>query len=398
MEPLSDIERFIQKSSEGIREGLNASYGDGVGADNSTAVGTWQRFTIRGLHTAAVRFMDPHSPITERLKEEELLMRFAHYLVNEVGVNPDTARKYIYTVQAWHKRRTGVGLGGDLEFHRLPRQITGYENLAARRPPKPKLIRHGVRPQWLARALEKEREGMLYSKLQRSIGLLEAKFENLAACAECGFAGLLRGAELTSLRFNRYIDVSRADVKLIHKGPKGPYAVIRTRNSKAKGAKRWEKIEVYLPSGGKYIDPYTALIRLFEKDPVEKGNRDTTPLFRDPESNKAVTVTQLRTKIKDLMGSIGLDKTKYGAHSLRIGGATALYALGVDALTIKTLGRWSSEAYMLYVRQCTERAFMAAQAACSKDVDDMAQEACFIDDDQYDTDDTISASNEDYWG
>lgn len=355
------------------------------------------RFTMRGLHTSAVRFMDPTSPIAERLKEEELAMRFAHYLVNEVGVAPDTAKKYISTVQTWHARKTGVSLGGNLHFHRLPKLLLGYENLAALLPRKPKMVRHGVRPQWLARALEYKRERML-SSIQISIGLLEAKFENIAACTECAFAGLLRGGELTSTDFNRYRDVSRADVKFIHKGPKGPYAIIRTRNSKAKGSKRWDKIQVYLPSGGKYIDPYRALVRLFEMDPVEEKDMATTPLFRDPATRKAVTIVQLRNNVKDLMVSIGLDGTKYGAHSLRIGGATALYALGIDALTIKTLGRWSSEAYQLYIRQCASKAFTAAKSACSERVDDLAQEACFIDDDQYDSDGTtVAEGNEDFW-
>ena len=41
---------------------------------------------------------------------------------------------------------------------------------------------------------------------------------------------------------------------------------------------------------------------------------------------------------------------KIGTHSLRIGGATALYALGCPEMVLKIAGRWMSDCYMLYVR------------------------------------------------
>ena len=37
-------------------------------------------------------------------------------------------------------------------------------------------------------------------------------------------------------------------------------------------------------------------------------------------------------------------------HGLRAGGATFLAGLGVDAATIKRLGRWSSDAWEIYIR------------------------------------------------
>ena len=284
-----------------------------------------------------------------------------------------------------------------MEFQRLSKLIDGWDNMAALKEPKPKMVRYGVRPQWLALSLERERTKMLLT-VEHAHCVTEARYENIAACAECAFAGLLRGGEVTSPKFNKYRDVSRADVKFYHKGPKGPYAVIQTRNTKAKGKKRWNKVQVFLPSGGAYVDPYRALVRMFEKDPVHESKLAETPLFRDPFNNEPITVAQLRKSVKDLMSALGLDRSKYGAHSLRIGGATALYACGVDALTIKTLGRWSSEAYQLYVRQCGGRAFMACRGACSKKVDDLAQECSFIDDDHYlEEGMEIMPDSEDFW-
>ena len=55
------------------------------------------------------------------------------------------------------------------------------------------------------------------------------------------------------------------------------------------------------------------------------------------------------------MVAVGWDPELYGAHSLRIGGATALFAGGADPMVIRPMGRWSSDCYRLYVRACFEQ-------------------------------------------
>ena len=51
----------------------------------------------------------------------------------------------------------------------------------------------------------------------------------------------------------------------------------------------------------------------------------------------------------------GIDPARMGSHSLRIGGATALYKAGVDVETIKRIGRWSSSAVHAYLWDTHER-------------------------------------------
>ena len=48
------------------------------------------------------------------------------------------------------------------------------------------------------------------------------------------------------------------------------------------------------------------------------------------------------------MASIGLDPARFGAHLLRIGGATAALAAGLSPAAIRAAGRWASDVYMLY--------------------------------------------------
>ena len=42
-------------------------------------------------------------------------------------------------------------------------------------------------------------------------------------------------------------------------------------------------------------------------------------------------------------------------HSFRIGGATAIMAAGHSRQTIKNMGRWASDVYLIYARVCKDR-------------------------------------------
>jgi len=50
-------------------------------------------------------------------------------------------------------------------------------------------------------------------------------------------------------------------------------------------------------------------------------------------------VEQVRGTVKYLMLSLGLDPRKFGAHSLRIGGATAALSAGLSPAAIRAAGR-----------------------------------------------------------
>jgi len=104
-------------------------------------------------------------------------------------------------------------------------------------------------------------------------------------------------------------------------------------------------------AGGTLIDAVADMRRLFKVDPVDPAAAKFTPLFR-LRSGSPITIDMLRDWVKRLMQAIGLDPAHFGAHSLRIGSATALFAAGADPNIIRTMGRWSSDYYRLYVRAC----------------------------------------------
>ena len=65
------------------------------------------------------------------------------------------------------------------------------------------------------------------------------------------------------------------------------------------------------------------------------------------------------------MAAAGRDPDKYGAHSLRIGGATAALAAGVPPSLIRLMGRWSSDIYEIYCRISMQSAMSAGRAIAS---------------------------------
>ena len=62
---------------------------------------------------------------------------------------------------------------------------------------------------------------------------------------------------------------------------------------------------------------------------------------------------------------------RFGTHSARIGGATALFAAGADPMHIRTMGRWSSDCWRLYVRACFEQTLKWTRKLGSQPVHDM---------------------------
>jgi hypothetical protein len=60
--------------------------------------------------------------------------------------------------------------------------------------------------------------------------------------------------------------------------------------------------------------------------------------------------------VKALAKAHGEDPARVGAHSLRIGGASAALAAGVPPAVIRLAGRWNSDLWEIYARMSREAA------------------------------------------
>ena len=83
--------------------------------------------------------------------------------------------------------------------------------------------------------------------------------------------------------------------------------------------------------------------------------RQSGPLFCHLDGSP-ITVTHFNTELQRCLIYCGLDTTRYKSHSFRIGAACHAADNGFSDSQIRSLGRWKSDAFKLYIRTCTLQA------------------------------------------
>ena len=343
-----------------------ASTADRCGGARNPGVRHWIRYMLWGRGLSPIRWADEQAPREARNADEELLCDFALWLVycQPLGnfISPKTARKYVSQVNGWHRRHPngGFGIGGDAPLYRLRALIKGLRKEVG---DGQVLRRWGVRTQDLARALKEQLSGG------------SAAEQNWRAALTVGFCGLLRGGELATQdgeEFNPAKHLTRGDVRFFTEGGVR-FAGVMIRQLKTTAGAAGVRVEVILRGGGTLFDPVEELWQLFAIDKCSKKELATTPLFRGT-TKCALAVKQVRAMVKALMAAVGCDPDRFGAHSLRIGGATAALAAGIDPVVIRAMGRWSSEVYEIYTRLTREAAARVSSTIASTTFHDMERE------------------------
>ena len=120
------------------------------------------------------------------------------------------------------------------------------------------------------------------------------------------------------------------------------------------------------------VDAVREVIDYLQMDPVAEEDEASTPLFRHADGS-AFSRADVASMVKRLMQGIGLDPAFFGAHSLRIGGATAALAAGISPSLIHVMGRWSSDIYHIYCRLSAEAAAAMAAVVGSTAFEDVEQ-------------------------
>jgi hypothetical protein len=326
---------------------LFAASKDGKGGSSATGVRWWLKFMIWGRREHPIRRSEAFSADYEvLLREETLLMDFATWLVtckpSGRRISPKTASKYVSQVQGWHRRHYGVSIGGSIDKHRLRELIKGLRNQLG---DGPKRVRYGVRTQDLRKGMDS-----VFKRGSR---------DDLAWCAamQTAFCGLMRGGEFalqTGEAFDAAKHLSRADLTFFRDEKGVLHAVVMMRPLKSERA-RSKSVPIILAEGGSILDPVRALWDMVASDPVSEEERESTPLFRHGRGKRlAFTVAQVRDAVKRVMRAAGQDPSRFGAHSLRIGGATAALAADVSPSLIRLMGRWASDIYEIYTRVSRE--------------------------------------------
>ena len=191
---------------------------------------------------------------------------------------------------------------------------------------------------------------------------------NVRAALAVALQGLLRSKEYCGFDKPELV-INRADLIEINED-RLVLMMHACKNMKHIGGKT---CPIVIGAGGTHVDAVAEVRNMLKVDPLPKGlNENEVPLFRDPETNKPISYEYMLGQVKRLMTAIGENPDHFGTHSLRIGGATALFAEGANETVIRTMGRWSSDLHRLYVRSCFEQCEAWTRRAGSAKVSDLA--------------------------
>jgi hypothetical protein len=336
-----------------VNAALDMASSDGQRGRKHTGVKAWHAFCEDTMGQQAARPLDPNEPLHVKLEEEWLAMRFVCALVEVRGVAVETARVYFASVQGWHAREYGVKLAGGLKLERLPQMLKGLRRI------------HGVVP----RAL---RRGISPHMLQRAMELLldptNALHANVRAALTTALAGLLRSAEYTTEDAN--LMLLRSDI--VQLNPNQMVLMIHPCKNMHHLDGKTCPLVIGAAGIGAYIDAVGEVTNMITVDPHPTSGR--TPMFRDPRTNRPLSYKYLQDITKRLMQAIGEDPSQFGTQSYRIGGASVLFAAGASDTVIRTMGRWSSDLYRLYVRACFEQCLYWTSRAAKTQMTDVQGE------------------------
>lgn len=165
-------------------------------------------------------------------------------------------------------------------------------------------------------------------------GALLSDIRTLAICL-LSFAGFFRYDEVANLResdvtifedhMEIYVESSKTDQ--YRDGARVVIARVGSDTCPVKKMERYISIAAIGADEGKYL--FRGLV--------------STKVGARLRSSGTLSYTRVRELVLEMLQKIGLDKAKYGVHSLRSGGATAAANAGVPDRCFKRHGRWRSE-------------------------------------------------------
>ena len=251
---------------------------------------------------------------------EETLIRFCAHLADTL--HHSSIKVYLSAVRSLHvDEGLPDSLVGCLQLRRVLRGIKRHQgsNQRKRQPITSDLMR----------------------VIHRSLDFSSHNHTMLWAACCIGFFGFLRAGEFTvNAPFDPAIHLSVNDIQADSlSNPKSFRILIKC----SKTDPFRQGCFVYIGTGGQDLCPVRALVQYLHLRGPAPG-----PLFRLADGTP-LSRQWLACSIRSIFSSAGVPGC-FSGHSFRIGAATSAATRGIPDHLIKTLGRWSSNAYQLYIR------------------------------------------------
>lgn len=163
----------------------------------------------------------------------------------------------------------------------------------------------------------------------------------LAAAYLVCFAGFFRAGDIVTNKFDPATDLRVEDFSSHPAQP--DRAIVHLRKSKNDQAGKG--VDVVIATGPAEVCAIRAVIDYHNARQPAIRTTDAMFVFGGKALSKAVFVSYLRRALSDA-GYVGHD---FSGHSFRRGAATWAASIGMPATQIQTLGRWSSDAFRLYI-------------------------------------------------
>ena len=101
-------------------------------------------------------------------------------------------------------------------------------------------------------------------------------------------------------------------------------------------------------------------------------------LSLSPRTHPPLLKEAFVSEIRRALETAGLNPALYAGHSFRIGAATSAAAAGILAHMIQTLGRWSSDAFKLYIRASRDSLAQVSATLASLTLTAALSDICYL--------------------
>ena len=281
----------------------------------------------------------------DAVERENKLLGYIGYL-GWLGASVNTIKQNLFAIKTAHKR---VGAGDVLEgMHRVWILLGGLERRSTTRKPR----RLGVTQE------------MLHWVGMELIGSKEAPQGSPTAADAAMVVAALTTAWFFMLRCKEFAESNGIDKEMILRGCDVRFSTeglavheepeevtIQLRKTKVDQL-GFGEAKTLRATGRRFLCPVEGLVRMRKFWPNRfklQHQESQGPLFRWG-SGSVLKRLEIQHFLQKAAEGVGLPKERFLSHSLRVGGATALYQATSDIELVKRLGRWQSSAVHRYLQ------------------------------------------------